>query len=80
MTVIAPSCPAGTPRKAICVCGEAKWLPGIGNTYTGGGPLGLGAGVGFLVGGLALAAVAPIRQRRIARTIVAAVEVRVAVG
>lgn len=31
VTVIVPSCPAGTPRKAICVCGEAKWLPGIGN-------------------------------------------------
>ena len=35
-TVIVPSLPAGTPRKVICVCGDATRLPGIGNTATGG--------------------------------------------
>src|SRR5207248_2093078 len=35
VTTILPSWPAGTPRKAICVCGEATPLPGVGNTLTG---------------------------------------------
>jgi hypothetical protein len=33
VTVIAPSwSAAGSPRKVIWLAGEAKWLPGIGNT------------------------------------------------
>jgi len=57
------------PRSVICVAGEAKWPPGIGNTYTGGGPLGFGAGAGFAGGFLVVFALAPgaaIRQRRTA--------------
>ena len=62
VTVIVPSWPADTPRNVIWVAGEAKWPPGIGNTYTGGGPLGCLAGGGcFLV--LALAPPAAIRHR-----------------
>ena len=60
------------PRNVICVAGEAKWPPGIGNTYTGGGPLCFGAG-GFFFGGgcflvLALAPAGAMRHSRSVRT------------
>jgi hypothetical protein len=69
VTEIEPSCPADRPRKAIWVLGDANWLPGVGNTYTGGGPAG---GLGF-DGGLGLvfapAGAATARHRAIASTI-----------
>ena len=33
--MIEPSCPAGSPRNTIWVCGEATELNGAGNTLTG---------------------------------------------
>lgn len=76
ITLIVPSCEAGTPRNVSWVAGEAKWPFGIGNTYTGGGPLGaFGAGAGFFVGGcfaLAPATAGTIRTRRNDRTAAAA--------
>src|SRR5436305_15085804 len=62
VTVIVPSWLAGTPRKVICVAGEANCPPGIGNTYTGGGPGG-GFGAGWRLV-LAPAPLAAIRHRR----------------
>src|SRR5207248_1244214 len=34
LTWIDPNRPGETPRKVICVAGDATWPPGIGNTYT----------------------------------------------
>src|SRR5436305_13697063 len=59
VTLIVPSWLAGTPRKAICVAGEANWPPGIGNTCTGGGP-----GAGFGAGGFLVLASAPAAASR----------------
>jgi hypothetical protein len=59
VTVIEPSCPAGRPRKAIWVVGEANPVFGAGNTYTGRGPAG-GFGLGL---GLVLAPAAPMESR-----------------
>ena len=76
VTVIVPNWEVGTPRNVICVAGEAKWPPGIGNAYTGGGPLGFVAAGGFFAGGfflvLAFAAAGAIRHRRSAKTATAA--------
>src|SRR6516162_8572070 len=63
VTVIAPSWSAGRPRKVIWVAGEAKWLPGIGNTSTAGG---LFAG-GFVAAAPAPAATAPDAPARDSR-------------
>src|SRR3984885_2276463 len=63
ITLIVPSRDAGTPRNVSWVAGDAKCPFGIGNTYTGGGPLGaLGAGAGFFLV-FATATAAPDKHR-----------------
>jgi hypothetical protein len=55
------------PRNAIWEFGEANWLPGDGNTYTGGGPAGgLGFGLGLV---FAPAGATMTKQRTTARAI-----------
>ncbi len=56
------------PRNVIWVAGEAKWPPGIGNTYTGRRPArGLGGGGCFFLV-LATASPAPDRHSNATRT------------